>query len=144
MIQNRNITDVLPVPVYRETDFTPKRVDVLCLHDTVARFRTGVKFSPHVRTGTRTGVNSSRGDSRRPGILWWYHVNKYRAMRGNRSELAPRRTSPRCHVNTPLGKSWLYPNYDRLAPFSLFRCFFLYVPLTTRVRLSLVYMSLSV
>ena len=23
------------------------------------------------------------------GILWWYHVNKYRAMRGNRSELAP-------------------------------------------------------
>ena len=39
--------------------------------------------------GTRTGVNSPRGDSRRHGILWWYHVNKYRAMRGNRSELAP-------------------------------------------------------
>ena len=41
-----NITHALPVPVYRLTDFTPKRVVVSCLHDTVARFRTGVKFSP--------------------------------------------------------------------------------------------------
>ena len=39
---------------------------------------------------------------RRHGILWWYHVNKFRVMRGNRSELAPARMSPRCHVNTPL------------------------------------------
>ena len=39
---------------------------------------------------------------RRHGILWWYHVNKYRAMRGNRSELAPGRKSLRCHVNTSL------------------------------------------
>ena len=54
------------------------------------------------RPGTRTGVNSRRGDSRGHDILWWYHVNKYRAMRGNRSELAPGRKSPRCHVNTPL------------------------------------------
>ena len=68
------------------------------LHDTVARLRTGVKFSP----GTRTGVNSRRGDSRRHDILWWYHVNNYRAMRGNRSELALGRNSPQCHVNTPL------------------------------------------
>ena len=30
-------------------------------HDTVAIFRTEVKFSP--------------GDSRRYDILWWYHVN---------------------------------------------------------------------
>ena len=29
-------------------------------------------------------ANSPRGDSRRHYILWWYHVNKYRAMRGNR------------------------------------------------------------
>ena len=29
-----------------QTDFTPKRVVVSRLHDTVARFRTGVKFSP--------------------------------------------------------------------------------------------------
>ena len=55
------------------------------------------------RPGARTGVNSRWGDSRRHDILWWYHVNKYRAMRGNRGELAPERKTPRCHVNTPLG-----------------------------------------
>ena len=49
-----NITYALPVPVYRQTDFTPKQVVVLCLHDTVARFHTGVRFSP----GMRTGVSS--------------------------------------------------------------------------------------
>ena len=52
--------------------------------------------------GTRTGVNSRRGDSHRHNILWRYHVNKYRAMIGKRSELAPGRKSPRCHVKTPL------------------------------------------
>ena len=41
-----NIMHALPVPLYRQTDFTPKRVVVSRLHDTVARFRTGVKFSP--------------------------------------------------------------------------------------------------
>ena len=41
-----NITHALPVPVYRQTDFTPKWVVVSRLHDTVARFRTGVTFSP--------------------------------------------------------------------------------------------------
>ena len=96
-----NITHALPVPVYRQTDFTQKRVVVSRLHDTVERFRTGVKS----RLGTRTGVNSRQGGSRRHGILWWYHVNKYRAMRGNRSELVPARKSPRCHVNTPLVRS---------------------------------------
>ena len=35
-------------------------------------------------------------------VLWWYHVNKCIAMRGNRSELVPARKSPRCHVNTSL------------------------------------------
>ena len=61
-------------------------------------------FAPkwNSRPCTRTGVNSGRGDSRWHDILWWYHVNKYRAMRGNRSKLAPGRKSPRCHVNTPL------------------------------------------
>ena len=54
------------------------------------------------RPGTRTGVNSRLGDSRWHDILWWYHVNKCRAMRGNRSELAPGRKSPRCLVNSPL------------------------------------------
>ena len=53
------------------------------------------------RHGSCTGANSRRGDSRRHDILWWYDVNKYRAMRGNRSELAPAQKSPRCHVNTP-------------------------------------------
>ena len=93
-----NITHALPVPVYRQTDFTPKRVVVSCLHDTIAKSRTGVKSRP----GATTGVNSRRGDSRRHDILWWYHENKCRAMRGNRSELAAARKSPRCHVNTTL------------------------------------------
>ena len=53
------------------------------------------------RPDTRTGVNSRWGNSRRHDSLWWYDVNKYRALRGNRSELAPGRKSPRCHVNTP-------------------------------------------
>ena len=41
-----NITHALPVPVYQQTDFTPKHVVVSRLHDTFARFRAGVKFSP--------------------------------------------------------------------------------------------------
>ena len=50
------------------------------------------------RSGTTTGLNSRRGDSRWHEILWWCHVNKYRPMRGNRSEFAPARKWPRCHV----------------------------------------------
>ena len=56
------------------------------------------------RPSTTIGVNSRRGESHPNDILWWYHVKKCRAMRGNRSELAPARTSPRCHVNTPLSR----------------------------------------
>ena len=67
-----NITYALPLPVYRQTDFTPKWVVVSRLHDTVARFRTGVKFSP--RCENRGELTP--GDSRRHNILWWYHVNK--------------------------------------------------------------------
>ena len=88
-----NITHALPIPVYRQTDFTLKRVVVSRLHDTTARFRTGAKFSPWYK---------NRGDSRQHDILWWYHVIKYRAMRGNRCELTPGRKSPRCHVDIPL------------------------------------------
>ena len=40
-------------------------------------------------------------DSRQHDSLWWYHVNKYRATRGNWSELARARKLPRCHVNAP-------------------------------------------
>ena len=45
-IKIANITNALPVPVYQQTDFTPKRVVFSRLHDTVARFLTGVKFAP--------------------------------------------------------------------------------------------------
>ena len=45
----KNISHQLPVPVYRQTVFAPKRVVVSRLHDTVARIRTGVKFSPPVQ-----------------------------------------------------------------------------------------------
>ena len=41
-----NIAHELLVPVYRQTNFPPERVDVSRLHDTVAKSRTGVKFSP--------------------------------------------------------------------------------------------------
>ena len=93
-----NITHTLPVPVYRQTDFTAKRVVVSRLRDTVANFVP----EWNSRSGTTTRVNSHRRNSRRHDILWWYHVNKYRAMGGNRTELALARKSPRCHVNTPL------------------------------------------
>ena len=84
------------------------------------------------RPVTTTGVNSRRGDLRRHDILWWYHVNKCRAMRGNRSELTPEKKSPRCHVNTPLkvmvpmspavvpnvtrSCSWCYPQLFLMLP----------------------------
>ena len=41
-----NITHALPVPGHRQTEFTPKRMVVLRLRVTIARFRIGVKFSP--------------------------------------------------------------------------------------------------
>ena len=41
-----NVTHVLPVPVYRETNFTLNCVVVWRLHDTVVRFRTRVKLLP--------------------------------------------------------------------------------------------------
>ena len=100
VIQNRkHYARGLPFPVYQQTDFTLKRVVVSHLHDTVVRFRTGVKFSPH----TTTGVNSRWGDSR--GMIFCggtYHVNKCRAMRGNQRELTPAQKSALCHVNTPI------------------------------------------
>ena len=41
------------------------------------------------RSGTVTGVNSHRYDPLPYEILCWYHVNEYRATRGNRSEPVP-------------------------------------------------------
>ena len=46
-----NITHALPVSVYQQTDFTPKSVVFSRLHDTVPRFRTGVKISPLQQPG---------------------------------------------------------------------------------------------
>ena len=90
-----NITHALPIPAHRQTDFTPKPVVVSLLHDTVAKFRTGVKFS----------LRYNNWGEITPGwvALAWHFVVisckqfKYRAMRGNRSELALARKSPRCH-----------------------------------------------
>ena len=90
-------THALPVTVYRQTDFTPKRVVVLHLHDTIARFRTGVKFLHRYNNWGEL----TPGWLAPAWLLWWYHVNKCRAMRGNRCELTLVRKLPRCHVNSP-------------------------------------------
>ena len=76
-----NIMHALPVPVYQQTDFTSKRVVISCLHDTIVRFRTGVKFSLRYKNQTEL----TPGWLVPAWNLWWYHVNKYRAMRGNQS-----------------------------------------------------------
>ena len=41
-----DITYTLPMLVYHQTDCTPKHVVISHLHDTVARFRAEMKFSP--------------------------------------------------------------------------------------------------
>ena len=91
-----NVTHALPVPdrPISHRNAWSFRVYIIPFRDFLQVWNS--------RPGTTTGVNSPRGDSRRQDILGWYHVNKCRAMRGNRSELAPARTSPWCHVNTPL------------------------------------------
>ena len=74
-----------------------KRTVIPHLHDNRMNFHAGMKISLQHKNR-----NSCRYDSRPRDILCWYHVNEYRAIRGNRSELAPGWKSPRCHVNTPL------------------------------------------
>ena len=69
------------------------RVYMILLRDFVPEWNS--------RPRIRTRVNSRQGESCQYNILWWYHVNKYRAMIGNQSELAPGRKLPWCHVNTP-------------------------------------------
>ena len=49
-----NITRALPLSVNQQTDFTPKQVVDSYLHDTVARFHTGEKFSPRYNRGDLT------------------------------------------------------------------------------------------
>ena len=41
-----NVMHALPIPVYRQTNFTPKREVHSRSHNTIARFRTRVKFLP--------------------------------------------------------------------------------------------------
>ena len=60
------------------------------------------------RPGTVTGVNSHQYDSLWYVTLCWYHVNEYRATRGNWSELVPEWKSRRYHVNTPLVQEWRF------------------------------------
>ena len=62
------------------------------------RYRCEILYWSEILAPTR--VNSRRGDSCQHDILWWYHVNKCRPMRGNWSQLAPVRKSPRCYVKT--------------------------------------------
>ena len=71
-----SITHALPIPDYRKTDFTPKRVVVSRLHDTVARFRTRVKFAPRYK---------NRGELT-PGLLapTWHFV-----MTSSKRKVAP-------------------------------------------------------
>ena len=83
---------VLPIPVYRQTDFTPKRVVVSHFYCTVVKFRTRVKFLLWY---------NNRGELTQGWLApAWSSVvvswNKYRAPRGNRSELVPAWKSPRC------------------------------------------------
>ena len=59
------------------------------MRDTVARFRTGVKFLPRYNNqGELTPEWLARHD-----ILWRYRVNKYKAMRGNSGANSGRRES---------------------------------------------------
>ena len=129
-----NITHALPVPVYRQTDFTKKRVVVSRLHDTVVRFRTGVNFSPQYnnrseltpgvtragmtfRGGIKcramrgTGVNSLRRSSR-PQLVDWLHftLNQFKVLKHLRRLLRSYVTELRMRVsNDSTWKGW--PNF---------------------------------
>ena len=91
-----NIAHALPVPAHRQIGRPISHRNEWSFRVYMVQLRN---FVPewNSRFGTTTGVKSHRGDSRRHDILWWYLVNKYRAMRGNRSELALTRKSPWCH-----------------------------------------------
>ena len=87
----------LPVPVLPADRFHTETCGRFAVYMTPLR-----DFVPerNSRAVTTTGVNSRRGDSRQHDILWWYHVNKCRAMRVNRSELTPRESRP-CVMQIP-------------------------------------------
>ena len=83
---------------YRPIQFTCKPI----LHRNRWSFRVYMILVRNFEPEWIFGVNLRRGDSRRHDILWWYHVNKYRAMRGNWSDLAPARKSSLVSCKHPL------------------------------------------
>ena len=91
-------THALPVPVYQETvsyrNEWPFHVFMILVQVFILEQKS--------RPGTATGMNSFRYESYRYEILDRYHVNEYRATRGNRDELIPVWKSYQYHVNTPL------------------------------------------
>ena len=72
-----NITHALPVPVYRQTDFHTETFGrfAFTLYRCEISYRSKILFPLYNNRGEPT-----RGDSRRHDVLWWYHVNKCRAM----------------------------------------------------------------
>ena len=94
-----NITHELPVPVYRQTKFTPKSV-VVSLSFRVTWYRCDISYRCEILAPVQ-----------QPGWLApvWHSVvvscNKCRAMRGNRSELAPARKSLLCHSLSLVSKA---------------------------------------
>ena len=76
---------MLPVPDSQKSDFTLGLTVVPCLHDIGMSFCTGMRNLTPVRAVT--GVNSHQFvDSLWYEMLCWYHVNEYRATKGNQSE----------------------------------------------------------
>ena len=96
-----NITHALPVPVYRQTDFTPKRVVVSRLHDTVARFRTwvsGVEFLPRYNNPGWTQAGVTRAGMTFCGGIMWTNIEEWEGT----GVISSVRKSPLSHVNAPL------------------------------------------
>ena len=93
-----NITHALPVPVYQQTDFTPIRVVVSRLH---AWYRCEISYKSEILAPLQQPRWTHAAVTRPAWHFVRYRVNRYRAMRGNWSELGPARKSPQCHVNTP-------------------------------------------
>lgn len=79
-------------PDCQESNFMREQIVVLHLHDIRMSFCTGAV----------PRVNLHGFDSLQYEILCWYHVNKYRSIRGHWSEPVPEWKSCWYHVNTPL------------------------------------------
>ena len=117
-----NITHALPIPVYRQ----------MCGRFAFTWYLSEISYQSDILAPVQQlKWTHPRGAWLRHGIWWWYQVNKCRTRRGNRSELAPVRKSPRCHVNTPLrwGETRATPDWKE--------CLKYLVECTTRLELAL-------